>query len=927
MPSRAIIPDFKGFKSKLNETMTANGAIMYAGKDLSGQEEREMPDLGDIDIVTSEEIWRLALKEYSSLKLETEASHKDIVRHSSSGRGSIQERSDQKRSASVGPTGSSRFKSKSPARYGDGSTQRTAAQDGRSSPDTEKRARSKSLGPSRDKEMPAAERIASKASLYRKADSSLTAQSSPGSSSKGKVQKEKNGEKVHVPYYYRVTRHASESGMAPKTIVSQSKKARKNTRKASKQLKDLKKNRPPAAATVNSTPVTQKSQPIITFEQSMMNESELVNKKQLAASVTSKSSKHPKRSSAVSRNDVNLLSAASVRSSNSYKGKISSAKDSSSRAASTPTAKKRKGRKKYDETASRKTQGSKMSILSSAKDRICRIFGISSSKNVKRNTEDTVPMDILNIRMDSSVWNNIPGSTRDLGDFDPPSVRVVSDNERRSTSDFSDRSLTMGTPKRDPAVGWHDFETPVSCLSMPNFETGGARSGPTIKPKKSKYRNRNSNGSEVFDMPWSDAVFHGKYTGPIDGSLNPHGKGAITIKGVWEHGELIYPVINCPSAPIEANSQPRSPIVSNEETVTLPTKDELTASTAQMTSTSSGVNRNLSERSSMSSIDSYPYVVTDNDPASTNQSIHSNSIKSQSSRNSIKPKWAYRIGQVSRSPNDMIIHRSHFDAIDSVSMIQNMQQAFVKRSSGLWTCAVLVERALQPTNGKRWYPEWEIDNFKEAELEESMLFVINDDGSTKIVNKRNWGKFVRRMKADVNDGEDTPRSGCGAGLNQRFETIEESETPLSESENIERCKDAGTPSDGAGNHPISKVDEEEVMGAALDDAFEEPLKEDTSSDATVEVSNREENALCDYNDCDGEHSEVDELTDAREGQDERCLGVSSVSIEIEEEVSIDQVGQKDDVFKKSSLTASTVLSRSSLARSSLSNSMLNDIDW
>lgn len=32
------------------------------------------------------------------------------------------------------------------------------------------------------------------------------------------------------------------------------------------------------------------------------------------------------------------------------------------------------------------------------------------------------------------------------------------------------------------------------------------------------------------------------------------------------------------------------------------------------------------------------------------------------------------------------------------------------------------------------------------ELEESMLFAINGDGATKIVNRKSWGKYVRRIK-------------------------------------------------------------------------------------------------------------------------------------------------------------------------------------
>ena len=901
--------------------MTMSGATIGAVKDLSGVEEREMPDLGDIDVVTSEEIWQLALKEYSVLKLETETSHRDIMSHSSAGGASIQESSDQKRSASVGPTGSRTFKSRSGCED-ESFPQTTRAQTDRAPPDKIKRARSESLGQATDKDMPAAS----------------------GSSSKGKMEQDNGNEKVHVPYYYRVTRHASETGMASKTFISQSKEARKSTHKTSKQLKDRKKNRHTAAAAVNSTHATQKTQPVITFEQNAIKESQLMGRKQLAASVSPKSSKHSKKKSVKSRSDVNqydatLMSSASVRSSNSYKGGTSSVKDSPSRAASTPTAKKRKGRKKHDETASRKTQGSRMSIFSSAKERIYKIFGISLSKKVKRNTADTVPMDILNIRMDSSVWNNVPGSTRDLADSDPPVVRIISGNERRSTLDYSDHSLTMGTPKRDPAVGWHDSDTPVSCLSVPVFETGDVHSSPKIKPRKPKYKNRNSNGSEVFDMPWSNDVFHGKYSGPIDSSLNPHGKGAITIKGVWEHGELVFPEINGLTRVAEAiasttldrcntnHSEPRSSIVFNKGNVTSPVNDEQTVSTAPLTLTNSAVDRNVSDRSSISSIDAHSSVVSENDPASTNQSVHQNSIESRNGRNSIKPKWAYKIGQVSRSPNDMIIHRSNFDAIDSVSMIQNMQQAFVKRSSGLWTCAVLVERALQPINGKRWYPEWEINNYKEAELEESMLFVINDDGSTKIVNRRNWGKFVRRMKTGVN-GKDVSHSGCGPKLSQGFETIKESETLLSDSEGTATCEDSGTSSDGAGNHPSlnDNENEGEEEAAALDVTVREPFKEDTLSDATVEVSNREENNLCDAIeiDCKEINSEVNELDEKREAQGEKSL---DVSIEIEKEVFMNKAEEKDDVFKKSNLTASTVLSRSSLAGSSLSNSMLNDIDW
>ena len=61
------------------------------------------------------------------------------------------------------------------------------------------------------------------------------------------------------------------------------------------------------------------------------------------------------------------------------------------------------------------------------------------------------------------------------------------------------------------------------------------------------------------------------------------------------------------------------------------------------------------------------------------------------------------------------------------------------------TCCVLAERALQPKSASRWYTKDEIDK-ETTELEESMLFVIDEDGATKIVKRRHWGAFVRRMR-------------------------------------------------------------------------------------------------------------------------------------------------------------------------------------
>ena len=39
------------------------------------------------------------------------------------------------------------------------------------------------------------------------------------------------------------------------------------------------------------------------------------------------------------------------------------------------------------------------------------------------------------------------------------------------------------------------------------------------------------------------------------------------------------------------------------------------------------------------------------------------------------------------------------------------------------------------------------------ELEESMLFAVDGEGATKIIHRRAWGKYVRRIKAGEEHSE------------------------------------------------------------------------------------------------------------------------------------------------------------------------------
>ena len=47
-------------------------------------------------------------------------------------------------------------------------------------------------------------------------------------------------------------------------------------------------------------------------------------------------------------------------------------------------------------------------------------------------------------------------------------------------------------------------------------------------------------------------------------------------------------------------------------------------------------------------------------------------------------KQEYRLGEVARTPRHMIIHRSNKRAVQSLSTLQKLDQAFIKRSNGLW---------------------------------------------------------------------------------------------------------------------------------------------------------------------------------------------------------------------------------------------------
>ena len=96
----------------------------------------------------------------------------------------------------------------------------------------------------------------------------------------------------------------------------------------------------------------------------------------------------------------------------------------------------------------------------------------------------------------------------------------------------------------------------------------------------------------------------------------------------------------------------------------------------------------------------------------------------------------------------MVILRDVDEAVRSAARLAKFDRAFLKRSNGLWTCATLVDRAPQPVGAKTWVAARELNGAWDAPQEDAMLFAIDEDGATKIVRERQWGRYVRRLRGE-----------------------------------------------------------------------------------------------------------------------------------------------------------------------------------
>lgn len=242
--------------------------------------------------------------------------------------------------------------------------------------------------------------------------------------------------------------------------------------------------------------------------------------------------------------------------------------------------------------------------------------------------------------------------------------------------------------------------------------------------------------TSVVGLPWSDNVtggkLHGSYSGPVDDQMRPHGEGSLVLQnnrflrfhGRWARGDLVSPLRNddegrakgvhsnsCHETQGQGQDNPSKgcggkPIMPMKSTYSDLCEDLVGGSLVERPTESFGASQN---------------------------------------RRLCEPR--YRPGQVARTTRHMVIRGTDEAAARSASSLKIYHRAFLKRPNGLWTCSILVDRALQPADGvgSRWYDGDEIDR-DAMSLEECMLFVVDEDGSTEIVRRELCGKVVRRIR-------------------------------------------------------------------------------------------------------------------------------------------------------------------------------------
>ena len=100
----------------------------------------------------------------------------------------------------------------------------------------------------------------------------------------------------------------------------------------------------------------------------------------------------------------------------------------------------------------------------------------------------------------------------------------------------------------------------------------------------------------------------------------------------------------------------------------------------------------------------------------------------------------YKLGETLRSPSHMIVESTPQIATRAVGTLKKHDFAFVKRSDGSYSYAIVAYRSMEPIKGS---------SSKDPPVEEECIaFIINDTGSTKTIRRRHWSDLVRRASKE-----------------------------------------------------------------------------------------------------------------------------------------------------------------------------------
>jgi len=111
--------------------------------------------------------------------------------------------------------------------------------------------------------------------------------------------------------------------------------------------------------------------------------------------------------------------------------------------------------------------------------------------------------------------------------------------------------------------------------------------------------------------------------------------------------------------------------------------------------------------------------------------IHQQTQQQQPTQLGYRPD--YKLGQTVRSPSHIRIPTSSQNAMQQVSTLMKYDFAFIKRSNGLlYSYAILAYRTTNTNDNKG----------------ESLTFVMDDKGCTKMIRKKYWCEYIRLVNTD-----------------------------------------------------------------------------------------------------------------------------------------------------------------------------------